>query len=109
IPGVSQRESRAEQGKFGMTNKLYSVLGVGGAGLVAACGGDATGQTQEPQTSSGGSSSSGGAAGSAGAAGAPTNCCPAAWWSWSGPPCDCTGGVCCWLSPSNPKCANRCP
>jgi hypothetical protein len=152
------------------TSRLYSVLVVGGAALVAGCGGDDTpgfgpsalsGQGGTPAesggtptsnggrpvaaggesanggtTGGGGSAETGGVApagGSAGEAGhpatggvsggggkpatggAPSNgggtadCCPAACWDWGGTPCACTGGVCCWLSPTNPKCAHKCP
>jgi hypothetical protein len=37
------------------------------------------------------------------------DCCPAACWAIAGPPCPCTGGVCCWLQPSHAGCAHMCP
>src|SRR5258705_37350 len=98
-----------------MTQKLYSLLVLGGAALVAGCGDDSTGPTQEPQTGAGGSAA-GGAGGSSGSGGlnvsgspstggAPQNCCPAECWSTA---CACTNGICCWLNPSLQKCQNKC-
>jgi hypothetical protein len=100
-----------------MTKKLYSVLVLGGVALVAGCGDDSTGQTQQPQTGAGGSAGgSGGAGGSSGSGGSsaagatstdggsPT-CCPAECWT---KPCLCTNGICCWLNPSLPRCQTMC-
>lgn len=100
------------------TSKLFAIVVVGGASL-AGCGddgGEGASSGTGGGSGSGGDSATGGAPSSGGSSGLDgsvdadsgadgASCCPAECWV---SPCDCAGGVCCWLSFGHPLCESQC-